>query len=167
MEMQHIIKHNDLLHDVRPSRSCSQAREARAELEAITESVCASQGLAMASYAILSLNQHETNTTRTTSPRCETDQHKQTKVKPMHRNTLTAQLLCGNLLPAAIPSTAYSSRQLLRSNFFAAAVGCKHQKQSAACGASPPMRRSHRLSPLATGNHHQKRTAQWATTNRA
>ena len=69
---------------VRPNRSCSQAREAKVDLATRTESDCASWGLAMVGYAILSLSQHAVNATTTTSPRRTTKQHEQTKIRPMH-----------------------------------------------------------------------------------
>jgi len=46
---------HDTFTSVRPSRPCSQALEAKAELAAINESDCASSGFAMAGYVILTL----------------------------------------------------------------------------------------------------------------
>ena len=58
---------HDIFTSVRPSRSCSQFREAKAELVASTESDCASWGLAMVGYAILTLS-HELHNYDITPP---------------------------------------------------------------------------------------------------
>ena len=69
---------HDTFTSVRPSRPCSQAREAKAELAAINESDCASSGFAMAGYVILTLSQLEVHPNTMTSLRRTTDKHKQT-----------------------------------------------------------------------------------------
>jgi hypothetical protein len=68
---------HDTFTSVRPSRSCSQAREATAELAAITESDWASWGLAMVAYAVLSLSLHAAHPKTMTLPLRTTDAHKQ------------------------------------------------------------------------------------------
>ena len=68
---------HDTVTSVRPSRPCSQALEAKAELAAINESDCASSGFAMAGYLILTLSQLEVHPNTMTSLRRRTDKHKQ------------------------------------------------------------------------------------------
>jgi hypothetical protein len=68
---------HDTFTSVRPSRSCSQARDANAELAAITESDWASWGLAMVAYAVLSLSLHAAHPKTMTLPLRTTDAHKQ------------------------------------------------------------------------------------------
>ena len=68
---------HDTFTSVRPSRSCSQARKANADFAAITESDCASWGLAMVGYADLSLSLPAMHPKSITLPLPTTNEHNQ------------------------------------------------------------------------------------------